>query len=135
MDVFCISDFKIQFEKLLKKKPYRSLEQDLIEYVFESQPAQLRTGTNLNQNHKTPFIKKRIAGSGGYRLYYFLIILKNNLYLAYIHPKTGSLAKKNLSDKSIKDLQKQVLESIKTGSLFKVSLSEDKKCIVFTPLK
>ncbi len=134
MNVYCISEFKDQFDKLIKKKSYLALEQEIVDYVFCKQISELHTGTNLNQNNKTPFIKKRISGSGGYRIYYLLVIRKNNLYLAYIHPKTGSLSEDNLSVKDIKNLQRRMLESISNNCLFQLSLSENKKHIIFTPV-
>ncbi len=131
MDVFCISEFKDQFDQLIKKKNYRTIEQEIIDYVFDKQVNDLRTGTNLNQSSTAPFIKKRIAGRGGYRLYYLLVIRKNSVHLAYVHPKTGSLAENNISVNRIKHLQKRVLESIKSGCMFRLSLSENKKQIIF----
>ena len=132
MDVYCISEFKDQFDKLKKKKSYHTLEKEIIDYFFDKETEELRTGTNLNQSNTTPYIKKRICGSGGYRVYYLLVIIKDNVYLAYVHPKTGSLGESNLPNSLIKHLQNRMLESIRDNRLFLLTLSESKTHIIFT---
>lgn len=37
MTIFCLEDFKVQFEKLKKKKSYSSIEVDIIEYFFNKE--------------------------------------------------------------------------------------------------
>lgn len=44
MEIFCLEDFKIEFEKLKKKKSYSSIESDIIEYFFEKETPQLLSG-------------------------------------------------------------------------------------------
>jgi len=34
MDIFCLEDFKNEFDKLKEKKAYRTLEEDIIDYFF-----------------------------------------------------------------------------------------------------
>ncbi len=34
MKIFCIEDFKIQFDKLSSKKSYNPIEQDIKDYFF-----------------------------------------------------------------------------------------------------
>lgn len=45
MTIFCIEDFKIQFEKLKKKNSYSSIEDDIIEYFFDKKIQDLTSGT------------------------------------------------------------------------------------------
>jgi hypothetical protein len=87
MQIYCIDDFLVQFEKLKKKKPYKTLEKDLLEYFFNKNMGELLDGIRLNNNNETPYIKKRLNGSGGYRMYYLVIIKNNCLYLMFVHPK------------------------------------------------
>jgi len=75
-------------------------------------------------------IKKRLDGSGGFRVYYLLLIIKNNLYFMYVHPKTGSLGSSNIADKAHMKLYKKLLSSISENDLFELSLVDGK--IVFT---
>ena len=100
MKIFCTEDFKIEFEKLIRKKSYSSIEIDIIEYFFNNEKNHLATGTRLNNNNETPYIKKRLNGSGGFRFYFLLIIKDENLFLMFVHPKTGSLGYDNITDKS-----------------------------------
>jgi hypothetical protein len=76
MTILCIEDFKVEFEKLKKKNSYSSIEEDIIEYFFDKEKQQLTSGTRLNNSDDTPYIKKRLNGSGGFRIY-FLLIIKN----------------------------------------------------------
>ena len=41
MNIFCLEDFKVQFEKLKKKNAYSSIEEDTIAYFFGKQMHQL----------------------------------------------------------------------------------------------
>lgn len=89
MKLFCIEEFKIQFEKLIAKKSYKDLEQDIIDFFFDKTMADVCSGTRLNASNETPYIKKRLNGSGGFRLYYYVLIKNDCLYLMFVHPKKG----------------------------------------------
>lgn len=129
MKIFCLEDFKVEFEKLKKKNSYSSIEGDIIKYFFEKEIAQLMSGTRLNNSDETPYIKKRLNGSGGFRIYFLLVIKDENLYLMFIHPKTGSLGYENITDESKALLYKRVLESIKTKSFYEITV--DTNILVF----
>lgn len=58
MTIFCIEDFKLQFDKLKKKNSYSSIEKDIIDYFFDKEINQLTSGTRLNNSDETPYIKK-----------------------------------------------------------------------------
>ncbi len=45
MDIYCINEFKDKFDKLKKKKSYRTIEQEIIDYFFDKQINELRSGT------------------------------------------------------------------------------------------
>ena len=87
MTIYCIESFKNALEKLSKKKPYKSLEQEIISYFFNKPVAELISGTRLNNSNTEPYIKKRLDGSGGFRLYFLILIKNDNLYLMFVHPK------------------------------------------------
>lgn len=126
MTILCLEDFKIQFEKLKKKNAYASIEADVIDYFFDKEMKDIVSGTRLNNSDDTPYIKKRLNGSGGFRIYFLLVIIKDNVYLMFIHPKTGSLGYDNINDASKALLYKKVLECIKTNNLFNVSVENEK---------
>lgn len=123
MEIYCIEDFKIEFEKLISKKSYNSLNQDIIDYFFNKPFKDLCSGTRLNNSDDTPYIKKRLSGRGGFRVYFLLIMKNENLYLMFLHPKTGSMGSENINDESKAYLYKKVLNSIKTGDLYKIEIN------------
>jgi hypothetical protein len=126
MTIFCLEDFKVQFEKLKKKNSYSSIEADIIEYFFDKEIHLLSSGTRLNNSDDTPYIKKRLNGSGGFRIYFLLVIKDEKIYLMFLHPKTGSLGYENITDDSKALLYKKVLESIKTKNLYEVVVDKNK---------
>lgn len=130
MTILCLEDFKIQFEKLKKKNSYLSIEKDIIDYFFEKEVNELISGTRLNNSAETPYIKKRINGSGGFRVYFLLVIKDEKLYLMFLHPKTGSMGYDNISDELKSLLYKKVLESILNNELYILSVDENR--IIFT---
>jgi hypothetical protein len=66
MEIFCIDEFKAEFEKLVSKKAYRLIEQEIIDYFFSKSDDELCSGTRLNNSVTTPYIKKRLNGRGGF---------------------------------------------------------------------
>lgn len=126
MTILCLEDFRAAFEKLKKKNSYSSIETDIIEYFFNKDIQQLISGTRLNNSDTTPYIKKRLKGRGGFRVYFLLIVKDENLYLMYLHPKTGTLGYENITDESKALLYKKVLECIKTKNLFIATVENNK---------
>ena len=134
MEIFCLEDFKDEFDKLKVKKAYWTLEKDIIDYFFNKTIQDLNSGTRLNNSDETPYIKKRLRGSGGYRVYFLILIKKENIYLMFIHPKTGPDGAENITDESKSALYKKVLASIKTNGLYKIILSKTQDSILFEKL-
>lgn len=122
MEIFCLEDFKVEFEKLKKKNSYSTIEEDIIEYFFDKEITQLMSGTRLNNSDDAPYIKKRLNGSGGFRIYFLLIIKDKRVYLMFVHPKTGSLGYENITDESKAMLYKKNLEGIKANNLYKITV-------------
>lgn len=132
MKIYCIEDFKKEYEKLKKKKSYNAIEKDIIDYFFGKSTSELCSGTRLNNSVSEPYIKTRIKGSGGFRVYFLLLIKKGKLYLMFIHPKTGSMGADNITDDSKAKLYKQVLEGIKDKNLY--SIFEENNKLIFEKL-
>ena len=133
MKFFCLEDFKVEFEKLISKKAYSTLEQNLINYFFGKSAQELCSGTRLNNSDKTPYIKKRLKGSGGYRFYFLLILKDESLYFMFVHPKTGPMGTINITDESKAYLYKKILGCIKTNDLYKIENLNKK--IIFRKVK
>ena len=133
MQIYCVEGFKLEFEKMLGKKSYKTIETDIIDYFFDRTIEEMCSGTRLNNSNDCPYIKKRLKGSGGFRLYYYIIIKNDCLYLMFVHPKTGSLGSSNITDEHKVSIYKNVLDSIKTNNLYLVSKVENK--IVFEKQK
>ena len=131
MNIYCLDDFKVVFEKLNSKKSYNTIESDLIEFFFNKSVEELSSGTRLNNSDDTPYIKKRLRGSGGFRCYFLLIIKNESIYLMFVHPKTGSKGSENITDESKAYLYKKVLECIKSEDLYKLTLDETQTKINF----
>lgn len=135
MKIYCLEDFKVEFEKIFSKKQYKSLQQEIIDYFFNKSIEELSSGTRLNNSSDSPYIKKRLQGSGGFRCYFLLILKNENLYLMFVHPKTGSMGASNINDESKAHLYKKILECIISHDLFELELDEGRKKIAFIKLK
>lgn len=133
MRYYCLKRFKEDYNALLKKKSYSCVESELYNYFFGKTVEQLKTGANLNNSPITPYIKKRLKGRGGFRLYFLLIIIEENLYLMHIHPKTGSMGKENITDDEKKELYKEISKAIKSNNLLEVEFSNNK--LTFSEIK
>ena len=134
MEIYCLENFKTEFEKLKSKKSYDKLEQEIINYFFNKTPHQLCSGTRLNHSNDTPYLKKRLGGRAGFRCYFLLVIKNNKLYLMFVHPKTGSQGAENITDDSKTSLYKKVLECIESNNLYKLELNNTKDKIIFNRL-
>lgn len=134
MELYCLEDFKVEFDKLKSKKSYKTIEQEIINYFFGKTIEKLCSGVRLNHSIDAPYIKKRLSGRGGFRVYFLLLIKNNSLYLMFIHPKTGSKGSDNITDESKAYLYKKVLACIQSEDLYKLSLYESKKKIKFDKL-
>ncbi len=132
MDIDCTPEFKQEFEKLKKNKSYHSLVSTLVDFLSNNDH-NFATGSNLNHNDKTPYIKKRINGAGGYRLYYYYIIVNQRITLMFIHPKTGSSGFESVSvtkrNQLLEDREKCILDK----DLYKIVIKNEE--IVFTHFK
>ena len=131
MVIYCLEDFKVEFEKLISKNSYKSLQKEIINYFFDKTVQDLASGTRLNGDSETPYIKKRLKGSGGFRCYFLLVLKNEDVYLMFVHPKTGSMGSSNINDESKAYLYKKVLDCIKSDNLYVLSLDDSKKKIIF----
>ncbi len=131
MKIYCLEDFKVEFEKLKSKKQYKSIESEIIKYFFDKTVEELCSGSRLNNSSETPYIKKRLKGSGGFRCYFLLLLKSEKLYLMFVHPKTGPMGSSNITDQSKVYLYKKVLKSIKDNDLYELCLENNDTVLVF----
>jgi hypothetical protein len=134
MELYCLEDFKVEFDKLKSKKSYNSIEKETINYFFGNSTEQLCSGVRLNHSVDVPYIKKRLGGRGGFRFYFLLLIKNDSLYFMLVHPKTGAHGSDNITDESKAYLYKKVLECIQSKDLYKLSLDDSQKRIQFDKL-
>lgn len=92
------------------------------------------TGVNLNNNLETPYIKKRLKGRGGFRVYFLLLIRNDAFYLMFVHPKTGVWGSSNIDNKSKSFLYKKIHEYIKSNDLYRLRLNKSGNKIEFSHL-
>lgn len=131
MDVYCTRRFQEEFSKLSGKKSYRDLPKVLFKFFDGKSIGEATNGVFLNNNTITPFVKKRLTGSGGYRVYFLSVIVKDTVYLAFIHPKTGSFGSPNLKKGAATGLLSEVLDAIETNQLIKVFFDANSESIGF----
>ncbi len=133
MNIYLSKEFIRLASNLLKVKAHSDIEKILIESLFNKSLRDIKTGIarlkgNINDSF---FLKKRIAQKGkgkssGYRLYAWLIVVDNNLYLLYIHPKTGKYAQINISKPKQSELIETFQQTNTNNEFIKVCLFENK---------
>lgn len=128
MQIFCTSEFKTEFKKLIGKKSYSDLKNELISYFFIKKKI---SGTRLNASIYPPLIKKRLKGKGGYRVYFLWYIKNDKLYLMYVHPKTGVYGVSNIDSKLLKELSQKLYNDIKNNTVFEMIYDTEKKSLTF----
>jgi hypothetical protein len=47
MEIYCLEDFKVEFDKLKKKNSYKQIESQIIEYFFNKTVIELASGVRL----------------------------------------------------------------------------------------
>jgi hypothetical protein len=135
MKLYCLEDFKDEVEKLSKKNSYSSLPEDIIEYFFGKDSSELANGIRINKHPAPPFIKKRLNGSGGFRVYFLLVVKNDCVYLTYVHAKTGSEGSENLADGVASSLLRKVLDALKTDDFYELTPDDARKKIIFSKKK
>ncbi|RZK47837.1 MAG: hypothetical protein EOO99_12140 [Pedobacter sp.] len=135
MNVFCTPEFKKEYEKLSKNKSYQYLGKEIIKAYFDKKMDDCLSGVRLNGHSPNPFINKRLEGSGGSRLYILLVIAKDNAYLTFVHPKSGSAGYENISDDKKAELLDNVYNCITADDLYQVTCCEKKETLIFDLLE
>lgn len=125
MGVYCTKQFKSEVERLLKKNSYQSLQELLINNYCDVSFDEAATGRVLSAlptgNPTLFYLKKTLDGSGGYRAYVLAFIKEQDIYLGFIHPKTGVYGMANTSDGKRKEIMREVIKASKSGEVYIMS--------------
>ncbi len=132
MTILATPEFKFEFEKLIKINSYSYLSKEIIETYFEKKIEDCLGGVRLNGHSPNPFLKKKLGGRGGSRLYLVAVVAKDKIYLSFIHPKAGSAGYENISNEKKTKLLDTLRECVLKYDLYELSCSEDRKNIIFT---
>lgn len=133
MRIFCTERFKKEVDKLKKNHSYSSIESEIIRKCFNKNAEDFLTGKLLNANREVPYIKLKVGGSSGYRLYLLLHMNNDNLYLMFIHPKTGSKGYETIQPRLKNDLYKEIEQAIDSNELFE--LDNNNNALLYTNAK
>lgn len=119
--------------KLEKKPSHKSIRKLLFDYFDkEIKNSGAFSGKRLNPpSSPYPFVKKRVEGSGGYRIYFYLFIKDSQFVLSAIHPKTSAYSKSTLTVKEIHEAQKSCIKAKNENRLIKIILNTQKTIIEF----
>jgi len=143
MIVFVTEEFLSELKLISKDKSHSNCESFLIDSIFNKSIDEIKNiGTKRlgGQADKNPFLRKRIGSenygkSSGYRLYFWLFIVEENVFLLFIHPKTGRRSASNITIEKQKDLVKTFKEYRNTNRFLEVELDDEKSRIVFSKTK
>ena len=138
MQYFFQENFIATIKTLLKKKSYKDCELAIIKGIFKPTKEELFanfTANRLNASAKNPIVKIRISSDKGkrssYRLYFFAIIKKEQLYFGHLYPKTGSKGQTALSQNEEKNIIRSLLSDVKEGATMEVYLEKSKNKICY----
>lgn len=140
MNVFATEEFISEVKMVSKYKSHSNCEADLIDSIFNKSIDEIKNlGTKRlgGQANENPFLRKRIGSentgkSSGYRLYFWLFIQEKNVYLLFIHPKTGRRSAANISSEKQKELVKTFKKCKDNDQFLEIKLDKLTKQIVFT---
>jgi hypothetical protein len=143
MNVFVTEEFLSEIKSISKDKSHSDCETDLINSIFNKNIDEIKKiGTKRlgGQADKNPFLRKRISSensgkSSGYRLYFWLFIQDKNVFLLFIHPKSGRKSASNISTEKQKDLVKTFKEHRDKDLFLEVELDKHKTHLIFTKTK
>lgn len=139
MNVFVTEEFLSELKLISKTKSHSNCESEIINSVFNSSIDEIKNiGTKRlgGQADKNPFLKKRIGSenagkSSGYRLYFWLFIQEENIYLLFIHPKTGRRSAANISGAKQKELIKTFKKCRDENLFLEIELDRRRNHLIF----
>jgi hypothetical protein len=122
MIVYCTEHFKSEYKKLVKYNSYKNLEREIIDNFFNGSDDQIRQGITLARDSYPKVIKKRLGGRSGYRVYFYIFVSDDKIYLGYIYPKTGPEGKDSLNRKFENMIVDEIEEAIYKNQLLELTV-------------
>lgn len=121
--------------KLEKKGSYADLRSLLFDFFSKKEALEdWKEGTRIHLgNPNFLCLKKRMGGSGGYRMYYLLTIHGDEITIAALYPKFGTKGGSDLSDSGKIESIGEAIDSIVNKTRWKIITLSDKKSIIFEP--
>ena len=143
MNIYVTKEFLSETKLIIKDKSHYNLEADLIDSICNKTIDEVRSiGTKRlgGQADKNPFLRKRVGSensgkSSGYRLYFWLFIKEENVFLLFIHPKTGRRSATKISNEKQKELVKTFKSSRENKEFLEIELDNEKNHFVLTKTK
>lgn len=140
MGFYVSSEFITEVQAILKSNAHADCEKSIIDSIFTKSTDEIkssgckRLGGDPNNS---PFLRKRIetthtGKSSGYRLYFWLLVSEGNIYLLFIHPKTGRKSGSNLTVEKQKELVTTFTNCRKDGTFISVELDTAGEKIVYS---
>lgn len=137
MPIFFTQEFIDEVTLISKANSHSDCELSLIQSIFKKNIDEIKnTGTKRlgGDPNKNPFLRKRIetsnsGKSSGYRLYLWVFYFENNVYLLYIHPKTGRRSGTNLTPEKQKELVKTFKENRDNNTFIRTELNNKNKIV------
>lgn len=135
MVAYCTGSFIEEYQKLIKKKQYKDLENLFLDFFLNNTFEIVATGNRLYGPEHLPYLKKRIPDAGGYRVYLLADNNSKNVYINFIHAKRQPLGYDNIGIEKKKELHDTILVSRNNKTdLFIVSRNPDTFKADFTPV-
>lgn len=143
MRVFVTEEFLSEVKSISKNNDHSECETDLINSIFKQKIDEIKNiGTKRLGGHpdKSPFLRKRVESessgkSSGYRLYFWLFIQDQDVFLLFIHPKTGRRSATNITTNKQKELVKTFKEHRDNNLFSEVELDKTKSHLIFSKNK
>ncbi|MCF0041220.1 hypothetical protein [Dyadobacter fanqingshengii] len=102
------------------------MEGEIIQSFFNKSDDEISHGITIVGNKNRRVVKKRLAGRGGFRIYFFAYIVDSKVYLSYVYPKTGPQGKASLSKQFETMLISETADAIIADQLFLMSVKDGK---------
>ena len=133
MNIFLTFSTAGAIKKLEKNNSYSSLRQEIYQYLNGKTSLEhwTQVGSRLNSSVHCPFVRDRVKGSGGYRIYYSFLVIKGQAVIAAVHPKTGTAGKENLSRQERNAVYLEAVQACQSGEMLPVTLDHDNTTINF----
>lgn len=140
MNFFVTEEFLHEARLISKNKNHSNLEFNLIESIFNKSIDEIKNiGTKRLGGHpnNNPFLRKRIGQeksgkSSGYRLYFWLFIQDKNVFLLFIHPKTGRRSASNISIEKQKELVRTFKEYRDEKKFVEIEIDKKSSHLIIT---